>query len=115
MALVKYIGGKGMKKDRAEFFAKCPNCQQAKAEHLKPGGLLQEIQVPTWKWEDINLDFVVGLPRTKKQYDSIWVIVDRLTKFAYFIPVKSTYLAEDYARIFIDEIFCHHGIPLSII
>ena len=63
-----------MKKDIAEFVAKCPNCQQVKAEHQKSGGLLQEIQVPTWKWEDINMDFVVGLPRTQKQYDSIlWI------------------------------------------
>ena len=61
------------------------------------------------------MDFVVGLPRTEKSYDSIWVIVDRLTKFAHFIPVKSTYSVEDYARIFIDDIVCHHGIPLSII
>ena len=61
------------------------------------------------------MDFVVGLPRTQKQYDFIWVIVDRLTKSAHFIPVKYTYLAEDYARIFIDEIGCRHGILLSII
>ena len=86
-----------------------------KAEHQKSCGSLQEIQVPTWKWEDINMDFVVGLPRTQKQYDSIWVIVDNLTKLTYFIPVMSTYSAKDYARIFIDEIVCRHGIPLSII
>ena len=61
------------------------------------------------------IDFVVGLPRTQKKYDSIWVIVDRLTKSAHFIPIKSTYSAADYARIFIDEIVCRHGIPLSII
>ena len=61
------------------------------------------------------MDFVVGLPRAQKQYDSIWVIVDRLTKSAHFIPVKSTYSAEDCAKIFIDDIVCHHGIPLSII
>ena len=61
------------------------------------------------------MDFVIGLPRTQKQYDSIWVIVDRLTKFAHFILVKCTYSVEDYARIFIDEIVCHHGISLSII
>ena len=66
------------------------------------------------KWEDINMDFVVGFHRTQKQYDSIWVVVDRLTKSVYFILVKSTYSAEDYARIFIDEIVCCHGIPLSI-
>ena len=61
------------------------------------------------------MDFVVGLPRTRRQHDSIWVIVDRLTKSAHFIPVKSTYRAEDYARLYIDEIVRWHGIPLSII
>ena len=105
----------GMKKDIADYVAKCPNCQQVKAEHLKPGGLTQIIEVPTWKWEAINMDFVVGLPRTRRQHDSIWVIVDRLTKSAHFIPVKSTYRAEDYARLYIDEIVRWHGIPLSII
>ena len=86
-----------------------------KVEHQKSGGLLQEIQVTTLKRKDINMDFVVGLPRTQKQHDSIWVIVDKLTKSAHFIPVKSTYSVEDYARIFMDEIVCRHGIPLSII
>ena len=61
------------------------------------------------------MDFVVGLPRTQKKNDSIWVVVDRLTKSAHFISVKSTDSVEDYARIFIDEIVCCHGIPLSII
>ena len=84
----------GLKKDIAEFIAKCPNCQQVKAEHQKSGSLLQEIQVPIWKWEDINMDFVVGFPRTQKQYDSTWVIVYRLAKSSHFNPVKSTYLAE---------------------
>ena len=61
------------------------------------------------------MDFVVGLPRTKRSYNSIWVVGDRLTKYACFIPDKSTYYEKDYARIFIDEIVCRHGIPLSII
>ena len=95
-----------MKKDIEEFVSKCPNYQQVKAEHQKLGGLLQEIQVPTWKWEAIHRDFVMVLPRTQRQYDSIWVVVDRLTKSPHFIPFKSTYSAEDYARIFIDEIVC---------
>ena len=95
--------------------ATCPNCQQVKAEHLNPGGLTHIIEVPTWKWEAVNMDFVVGLPRTRRQHDSIWVIVDRLTKSAHFIPVKSTYRAEDYARLYIDKIVRWHGIPLSII
>ena len=79
----------------------------------KSGGLLQEIHVSTLKLEDINMDFVVGFLRTQKQYDSIWVIVDSLTKSALFILDKSTYAAEDYARIFVEEIVCLHGIPLS--
>ena len=79
-----------LKEDIAEFVAKCPNCQQVKAEHQKSSGLLQDIQVPTWKWEDINMDFVVGFPRKQNQHDSIWVVVDRLTKSAHFIPIKST-------------------------
>ena len=87
----------------------------SKSRTSKLGGILKEIQVPTWKWEDINMDFLVGLPRTKKQYDSIWVVVDRLTKFSHFIHIKSTYSAEDYATIFIDNIVCSHGILLSII
>ena len=80
----------GLKRYIAEFI-KCPNCQQVKDEHLKMGVLLQEIKIPTWKWVDINMYFVVGLPRTQKSYDFIWVVVDRLTKFTRFIPIKSTY------------------------
>ena len=105
----------GIEKDIAEYVAKCPFCQQVKAEHLKPGGLTLIIEVPTWKWESINMDFVVGLPKTRRQHDSIWVIVDKMTKSAHFIPLKSTYRAEDYARLYIDEIVRWHGIPFSII
>ena len=87
-----------------EFVANCPNCIQVKAKHQKAGGLLQEIQIPTWKLKDIYMDFAVGLPRTQRLYDWIWVVVDRLTKSARFIPVKSTYSMEGYARIFKDII-----------
>ena len=91
-------------KDITEFVAKCPNCQQVKVEHQKLGRILHKIQVHTWKWEDINMDFVVGLPWTQNSSNSIWVIVDRLNKYANFIPVKFTYSAEDYAKIITDEI-----------
>ena len=104
-----------MKKDIVEYVAKCPNCQQIKVEHLRPDSLTQIIEVSTWKWEAINMDFVVGLPRTRRQHDSIWVTVERLTKSAHFIPVMSTYRAKDYARLYIDDIVRWHGIPLSII
>ncbi|KAH0642123.1 hypothetical protein KY290_035222 [Solanum tuberosum] len=72
------------------FVAKCLNCQQVKAEHQRPRGLSQDIDIPTWKWEDVNMDFIVGFPFTRKQHDSIWVIVDRMTKSAHFIPIKGT-------------------------
>ena len=60
-----------MKKSIAEFVAQCPNCQQVKIEHQKPGGLLQNIEIPTWKWEVINMDFIIGLPRSYHKFDSI--------------------------------------------
>ena len=84
-------------------FAQCQNCQQVKIEHQKPGRLLQEIEIPTWKLEMINMDFITGLPRTQRKYDSIWVIVDRLTKSAHFLLVRTTYSAEDYARLYVRE------------
>ncbi|WMV55014.1 hypothetical protein MTR67_048399 [Solanum verrucosum] len=78
----------GMKKYIAEFVTKCPNCQQVKVDHQKLGGLSQDNNIATWKWEDLNMDFIVGLPRTQRQHDSIWVIVDWMTKSDHFIPVK---------------------------
>ena len=81
----------GLKKDIAEFIVKCPNFKQVKAKNQKSGGLLQEIQVPTWKWDDTSMEFLVGFTWTQKQNDSIWVVVDRLTKYAHFTPIKSTY------------------------
>jgi hypothetical protein len=81
----------GMKKDVATYVALCDICQKVKAEYQRPTGLLQPLKVPEWKWEEIDMDFIVGLPRTRDGYDSIWVIVDRLTKVAHFIPVKTTY------------------------
>ncbi|XP_070056807.1 uncharacterized protein [Nicotiana tomentosiformis] len=69
-----------MKKNIAEYVAQYPNCQQVKVEHHKPGGLLQNMEISTWKWEIINMDFVTGLPRSCQKFCSIWIIVDRLTK-----------------------------------
>ncbi|XP_070032908.1 uncharacterized protein [Nicotiana tomentosiformis] len=105
----------GIKNDIAEMVAQCPNCQQVKAEHQRLGGLTQCIELPLWKWDRINMDFITGLPRTPRRYDSIWVIIDRLTKSAHFLPVRTTYSTEDYAKLYIREIVCLHGVPLSII
>src|SRR6266498_2448141 len=81
----------GMKGDIAAFVAHCDICQRVKAEHQKPAGLLQPLPVPTWKWDAISMDFITRLSRTQKGNNSIWVIVDRLTMVAHFIPVKITY------------------------
>ena len=73
------------------------------------------MSIPEWKWEDISMDFIVGLPRTQKGYDSIWVVVDRLTKSAHFIPVGTRYSTKRYAELYLEHILCLHGIPKTII
>ncbi|XP_060211827.1 uncharacterized protein LOC132639395 [Lycium barbarum] len=86
-----------------------------KVEHQKRSGLLQEIEIPMWKWEVINMNFITGLPRSHRKFNSIWVIVNRLTKSARFLLVRTTYFAEDYAKFYHKEIVYLHGIPVSII
>ncbi|WVZ89355.1 hypothetical protein U9M48_035775 [Paspalum notatum var. saurae] len=93
-----------MKWEIAKYVSKCDVCQKVKADHLKPAEMLQPLAVPPWKWEDIHIDFIVGLPRTQKGYDSIWVIIKRLTKSAHFIPVKTIYHAKTYAELYIARI-----------
>ena len=105
----------GMKKDVVKYVEQCLTCQQVKAEHQRPAGTLQHLRVPEWKWEDITMDFVAGLPRTKEDYDSIWVIIDRLTKSAHFLPVRTTYTMDKYAELYIKEIVRLHGVPLTIV
>ncbi|KAD4889014.1 hypothetical protein E3N88_21087 [Mikania micrantha] len=105
----------GMKKDIALFVAKCLTCSKVKAEHQRPSGLLEQPEIPVWKWENIAMDFITKLPRTSSGHDSIWVIIDRLTKSAHFIPIREDYRVEKLARIYINEIVSRHGVPLSII
>ncbi|GJW92301.1 putative reverse transcriptase domain-containing protein [Tanacetum coccineum] len=104
-----------MKAEIATYVSKCLTCAKVKAEHQKPSGLLQQPEVPEWKWEKITMDFVSGLPRTPSGYDSIWVIVDRLTKSAHFLPMKKTDSIEKLAQLYLKEIVCKHGVPTSII
>jgi hypothetical protein len=86
-----------------------------KAEHQRSTGLLQPLKIPEWKWEEIDMDFIVGLPRTSIGYDFIWVIVDRLTKVAHFIPVKTTYSGAKLAELYMARIVCLHGVPKKIV
>ena len=104
----------GMKKDIAKYVAVYDVCQRVKAEHQKPAGLLQPLPIPEWKWDKL-MDFITGLPRTKSGYDSIWVVVDRLTKVAHFIPVKTTYTSAKLAKIYMTRIVCLHGVPRTIV
>ena len=102
-------------KEIAAYVAKCDNCCRVKAIHLKPAVLLQPLSVLGWKWEEVSMDFIVGLPPTHKNFDSIWVIVDRLTKSAHFIPVRTNYRPHEYAELYISHIVCLHGMPRTIV
>jgi hypothetical protein len=113
--LREYYWWPGLKKDVALYVSKCLTCARIKAEHQKPSGLLQQPEIPQWKWEQISMDFVTKLPRTKKGHDSIWVIVDRLTKSAHFLPMREDFNMERLALLYINEIVMRHGVPISII
>jgi hypothetical protein len=104
----------GMKRDIVEFVSLCDTYQRVKAEHQRPAGLIQPLKIPEWKWEEIRMDFIVGLPHTQAGYDSIWVIVDRLTKVAHFIPVKTTYSGAKLTELYMSQIVCLHGVPKKI-
>ncbi|MCO6516974.1 MAG: transposase family protein, partial [Snodgrassella sp.] len=95
--------------------SKCLTCAKVKAEYQKPSGLLQQPEIPQWKWERIAMDFVTKLPKTSGGFDAIWVIIDRLTKSAHFIPIRETYTMEQLARLYVKEIVSRHGAPVSII
>ena len=104
-----------MKRDVSEFVTKCMVCQKVKVVHQVPLGLLQPIRIPEWKWDRITMDFVVGLPLIRRKHDSIWVVVDRLTKSAHFLPVGTDYALNKLVELYIREIVRLHGIPISII
>jgi hypothetical protein len=104
-----------LKKDIADYLAKFLECQQVKAEHRHPTWLLQPLPILEWKWETISMDFITGLPKSAKHNDAIMVVVDKLSKYAHFVPVKSTCKALDIANIFMREIFILHGMPREIV
>ncbi|GJT37793.1 putative reverse transcriptase domain-containing protein [Tanacetum coccineum] len=104
-----------MKADIATYVSKCLTCLRVKAEHQKPSGLLVQPAIPQWKWENITMDFVTKLPRTQSGNDTIWVIVDRLTKSAHFLPMRETDPMDKLAKLYLKEVVTRHGIPVSII
>jgi hypothetical protein len=113
--LKDFYSWSSMKKEVAEYVAKCEICQQVKVEHQKPVGLLQPLLIPEWKWKNIMMDFVSGLPRGKGGSDVVWVIVDRLTKSAPFLAMKMTDSVEKLAKLYVNEVVKLHGVPVSIV
>ncbi|GJS35881.1 putative reverse transcriptase domain-containing protein [Tanacetum coccineum] len=104
-----------MKANIATYVSKCLTCAKVKAEHQRPSGLLVQPDIPQWKWDNITMDFVTKLPKSSQGYDTIWVIVDRLTKSAIFVPIRETDPMDKLARMYLKEVVTRHGIPLSII
>jgi hypothetical protein len=104
-----------MKREIARYVSECDTCRRIKANHLRPTGNLQPLSIPEWKWKNIYMDFIMGLPRTSRGYNSILVIVDRLTKLAHFIPVATTYRVGQYTELYISHVVRYHGISKTII
>jgi hypothetical protein len=104
-----------MKREIAFYIAQCDARQRVKAEHQRPAGLLQPLKVPMWKWEEVGMDFITGLPRSNRGHDSVWVIVDRLTKVAHFLPIKTTNRGQNLAELYIGRIVSLHGVPKRIV
>nr|GEZ39636.1 putative reverse transcriptase domain-containing protein [Tanacetum cinerariifolium] len=105
----------GVKRDITTYVSKCLTCLQRKAEHQRPSVLLQEPEIPEWKWDNITMDFITKLHRTKSGHDTIWIIVNKLTKSAHFLAIHEDYSMKKLARLYIDEIVARHGVPVSII
>nr|GEZ17400.1 reverse transcriptase domain-containing protein [Tanacetum cinerariifolium] len=105
----------GIKKDIALYVSKCLTYSKIKAKHPRLFGLLQQHEISEWKWERIAIDFITKLPRTGNRHDAIWVIVDRLTKFAHFLPIQEDFKMDRLARLYLNEIVSRHGVPISII
>ncbi|KAE9162108.1 hypothetical protein PF004_g30599 [Phytophthora fragariae] len=104
-----------MLKSIQRFIADCELCRRNKPRLTKPPGLLEPLSIPDERWRSISMDFITDLPRTKRDVDSIWVVVDRLTKRCHFLPTTKTVTAEGVARLFIDNIWKLHGMPSNIV
>nr|GFA16053.1 reverse transcriptase domain-containing protein [Tanacetum cinerariifolium] len=104
-----------MKANIATYVSKCLTCTRLKAEHQRPSRLLVQLAIPEWKWDNITMDFITKLPKSSQGFDTIWVIVDRLTKSAHFLPIRENDPLDKLARLYLNRILARHGIPVSII
>ena len=103
-----------MKRDIAEFVAECDVCRRIKAEHQRPAGTLQPLSIPEWKWDKVDMDFITGFPKTQKGNDVIFVVIDRLSKVAHFLPVRESITPSHLADLYVSRIVSLHGVPLEI-
>ena len=115
MISVASITGVELNSKLGTFFCRCLTCQQVKAEHQRPTGLFQPLEVAEWKWEHITMDFVTHLPWTSQVHDMVWVILDWLAKSSHFLAVQMTYTLEAFCRLYIREVVRLHGVPISIV
>ena len=104
-----------MKRHVRDFARRCLTCQQVKAEHQKPTGLLQSLEVAERKWEHVMMDFVTHLSRTQWRHDTVWVIVDQLKKSAHFLAVWMTFILKEFSQLYIREIIQLNGVPVFIV
>jgi hypothetical protein len=104
-----------MKRETTRYVFECDSCRKVKADYVKPGGLLQPLSIPEWKWNDISMDLIVGLPLMACKFDLIWVIMNRLSKSAHFLPIHTRYDAQRYAEIYIAHVLCLHRVLKMII
>ncbi|GKD61874.1 putative reverse transcriptase domain-containing protein, partial [Tanacetum coccineum] len=104
-----------LRSDIATYVSKCLTCARVKAEHQRPSGLLVQPSIPEWKWDNITMDFITKLPKSSHGFDTIWVIADRLTKSAHFLPIRENDPLDKLARLYLNRIVARHGIPVSII
>ena len=105
----------GIKKHVEDFVRRYLTCQQVKAEHQRPVGLLIPLEVAEWKWEHVTMDFVTHLPQTLRGHDAVWVIMDRLTKSTHFLAMRMTFTLKEFCRLYIREIIRLYGVPVSIV
>ena len=104
-----------MKREIAQFVAECDVCRRVKAEHQRPAGTLQPPSIPEWKWDEVGMDFITGFPKTQKGNNAIWVVVDRLSKVAHFLPNRENITARQLADLYVSRIVSLHGVHKKII
>ena len=103
-----------MKRDIAQFVAECDVCRCIKAEHQRPAGTLKPLPIPEWKWDTVGMDFITGFPNTQKGNDAIFVVIDRLSKVAHFLPIRESITASQLGDFYVSRVVSLHGVPLEI-